>query len=142
MAKRRDLSERSLYIEMKRPSKRTKADRPEQTFGQRLRRIRESRGFSQEQLGRRSGISQRMVAYYENHAKKAPAHQLLKMAAVLRVSLEELLGYKALAETNGKRSSRLWNKLRMVETLPAKDRKQVLQLIDTLVERERLRSER
>lgn len=142
MAKRQDLPHPTLYIEMKRPSKRAKADRPEGSFGQRLRRIRESRGFSQDQLGRRAGISQRMIAYYENHAKKAPAHQLLKMAAVLRVSLEELLGYKPLAETNGKRSSRLWNKLRMVESLPPKDRKQVLQLIDTLVESERLRRER
>lgn len=111
-----------------------------ESFGQRLRRIREARGFSQEQLGQEIDVSQRMVAFYENHAEKAPAHHLMKMADVLKTSIDELLGYKPFKEKTGKRNSRLWHKLRQVENLPPKEKKQVLQLIDTLVEKERLQA--
>lgn len=117
---------------------------PQESFGQRLRRIRETRGLSQEQLGQAIGVSQRMLAYYENHAEKAPAHHLMQMAGVLRVSIDELIGYKPFqaAAQAVKPNPRLWSKLRRVETLPPKDRKQVLQFIDTLVERETLRTRR
>ena len=111
----------------------------EETFGQRLRRIRESRGFSQEQLGREIDVSQRMIAYYENHAEKAPAHHLTKIAQVLSVTIDELIGFKPVKENGDKKNSRLWHKLRQVESLAVKDRKQVLQLIDTLVERDKLK---
>jgi transcriptional regulator with XRE-family HTH domain len=126
----------------RRPARSTKAEIADtaESFGQRLRRLRESRGFSQEQFGREINISQRMIAYYENHAEKAPAHYLTRMAEVLSVSVDELIGFKPVAQSNSKRSSRLWHKLRQIESLPDKDRKQVIQLIDTLLEKERLRA--
>jgi len=131
----------SLVIEMGRTVKKSRKDHePRESFGQRLRRIREARGLSQEQFGQAIGVSQRMLAYYENHAEKAPAHHLMQMAGVLRVSIDELIGYKPFeAVAQAKPNPRLWNKLRQVESLPPKDRKQVLQLIETLVEREALK---
>jgi len=59
---------------------------PVEAFGPRLRRIREARGFSQGQLGLAIGASQRMIAYYESHAEKAPARHLTALAQILRVS--------------------------------------------------------
>jgi transcriptional regulator with XRE-family HTH domain len=67
---------------------------PVEAFGPRLRRIREARGFSQGQLGLAIGASQRMIAYYESHAEKAPARHLAALAQVLRVSVDELVGYR------------------------------------------------
>ncbi len=109
---------------------------PAETFGPRLRRIREARGFSQGQLGQAIGASQRMIAYYETHAEKAPARHLTALAQVLRVSVDELVGYRPVETPAGRANPRLWRRLRQVEALPPPDRKQVLQLIDTLVERE------
>lgn len=109
-----------------------------ETFGERLRRIRESRGYSQEQFGRAIDVSQRMVAYYERHAEKAPAHHLLRMAETLHVSVDELVGNRP-AQSDGRRDSRLWSKLRLVETLPPDDRRQITRLIETLVEKESLK---
>jgi hypothetical protein len=39
-----------------------------------LRRLHKARGFSREKLARAIGGSQPMIAYYETHAAKAPAH--------------------------------------------------------------------
>jgi transcriptional regulator with XRE-family HTH domain len=139
------VSRPSLVIEMGRTVKKSRTHRETQeSFGQRLRRIREARGLSQEQFGQAIGVSQRMLAYYENHAEKAPAHHLMQMAGVLRVSIDELIGYKPFeaAAQAAKPNPRLWNKLRQVESLPPKERKQVLQFIETLVERETLRTRR
>jgi len=80
-----------------------------------------------------------MIAYYETHAEKAPAHHLTALAQVLRVSVDELVGYRPAQVPADRANPRLWRKLRQVEALPPPDRKQVLQLIDTLVERETLK---
>jgi transcriptional regulator with XRE-family HTH domain len=112
---------------------------PAEAFGPRLRRLREARGFSQGQLGQAIGASQRMIAYYETHAEKAPARHLTALAQVLRVSVDELVGYQPVETPAGRANLRLWHRLRQVEALPPSDRKQVLQLIDTLVERETLK---
>lgn len=61
------------------------------------------------------------------------------MARVLRVSVDELIGYRPAQVPADRANPRLWRKLRQVEALPPPDRKQVLQLIDTLVERETLK---
>ena len=112
---------------------------PAEAFGPRLRRIREARGFSQGQLGQAIGASQRMIAYYESHAEKAPARHLTALAQILRVSVDELVGYRPVETPAGRANPRLWHRLRQVEALPPQDRKQVLHLIDTLVERETLK---
>ena len=42
--------------------------RPSQeNFGQRLTRLRKLRGFTQRSLASKSGVSNRMIAYYETH---------------------------------------------------------------------------
>ncbi len=58
---------------------------------------------------------------------------------ILRVSVDELIGYQPVATPAGRANPRLWRRLRQVEALPPPDRKHVLQLIDTLVERETLK---
>jgi hypothetical protein len=91
------------------------------------------------QLGQAIGASQRMIAYYESHAEKAPARHLTALAQVLRVSVDELVGYRPVPTSAGRVNPRLWHRLRQVEALPLQDRKQVLQPIDTLVERDTLK---
>ena len=118
---------------------RRRARGPAEAFGPRLRRLRDARGFSQGQLGQAIGVSQRMIAYYETHAEKAPARHLTALAQVLRVSVDGLVGYRPVEIPAGRANPRLWRRLRQVEALPPPDRKHVLQLIDTLVERETLK---
>ena len=87
------------------------------------------------------GISQRMVAYYEGETDYyPPAGVLPDLARVLGVTTDQLLGVKPVRSRPKKpQDTRLWRRFKQVEKLPAKERRQLLQLIDAFLEREKLR---
>ena len=124
----------SLFVESP-VSKKKPAD---EAFGPRLARLRKATGYSQRELAAEMGISQRVVAYYEGETRYPPAHLLPRLAAVLGVSADELLGLKS---TSSRRApdSRLWRRFKRVEALPPREKRQVVQLLDALLDRERLR---
>jgi transcriptional regulator with XRE-family HTH domain len=108
-----------------------------ETFGQRLARLRAEAGYSQRALARELGISQRMVAYYESQSEYPPTHLFPTLTQALGVSADQLLG---LVETKAPaRDTRLWRRFAQVEKLPADDRKQIAQLLDTFLERHKLK---
>jgi len=111
-----------------------------ESFGERLRRLREGRGFTQRELAEAAETSQRMIAYYETHSGTPAGPVLLRLARALKISPDELIGLKAAGRSTEASSSpqnlRLWRKLKRVEKLPAAQRRTVVQLIDALVEGE------
>jgi transcriptional regulator with XRE-family HTH domain len=122
------------------------ADQPQtsadETFGDRLARLRKARGFTQTELGERIGLSQRMVTYYERRSGRPPAHVLPHLADALKVSVDELVGYERLEEPAAPRNARLWRKLRDIEKLNEPDRKAVLRFVDALLVKQRLEHQR
>jgi len=112
----------------------------EESFGDRLARLRKARGYTQTELGEILDLSQRMMTYYEREEGRPPAHLLGRMAEALGVSVEELLGLKPVADKPAPRDTRLWRKLREIEKLPASDRKTVIKLMDGLLARHKLNS--
>jgi transcriptional regulator with XRE-family HTH domain len=106
-------------------------------FGERLIGLRKARGLTQTELGKKIGISKRMVAYYEGQTKRPPAHLLIPIARALRISVEELLGVKKLSvsETN---HAALWRRLKKVEMLSKSDQKALLKMIDGLVAKSKI----
>jgi len=111
---------------------------PEETFGQRLARLRKARGYSQTELGELLGVSQRVMTYYECQTERPPAHLLPHLAEALGITVDELLGVRRGRETPAPRHTRLWRKLREIEKLPAGDRKAVLRVLDGLLARQKL----
>ena len=61
-------------------------------FGDRLRQLRKEQGLTQTELGKRMGISQRLVAYYEAQGGSPSPELLVKFADALGVSTNTLLG--------------------------------------------------
>jgi len=118
--------------------KRKAATSPEETFGQRLARLRKARGYTQTELGEMLGLSQRMMTYYEREGGRPPAHLLGPMADALGVTVDELLGLNPVEAEPAPRSTRLWRKLREIEKLPVGDRKAVLKILDGLLVRQKL----
>jgi transcriptional regulator with XRE-family HTH domain len=106
-------------------------------FGARLARLRKAAGLTQTQLGDKVGLSKRMVAYYESTEAQPPGPLLPDLARALGVSLDQLLGMKAVRDTVSPRTARLVNRLRRIEELPPKDQKQILDHLDALIERNR-----
>ena len=58
-------------------------------FGRRLRKLRESRGWSQEALADKAGISQAMLSMLEASAKQPGWDTVQRLADALEISVQE-----------------------------------------------------
>jgi len=112
---------------------------PDRTgFGVRLAQLRQERGLTQVQLARAAGATQRAISYYENEAGYPPADAIIRLADVLGVSADELLGARngktrtIKKEKQDPQDKRLWKKFRQVAQLPEKDQRAVIRLINSL----------
>jgi transcriptional regulator with XRE-family HTH domain len=107
-------------------------------FGARLTQLRKAAGYTQVELAQALGTTQRMIAYYESRAEKAPAALLPQLAEALGVSTDEILGIKPLKKGK-KPDTRLQRRLQQIEKLDPKARRQITQLLDTFLECEELK---
>jgi transcriptional regulator with XRE-family HTH domain len=119
------------------PKKRKGLDANGEPFGKRLARLRQAAGFSQYTLADELGISQRMVAYYEGETEHAPTHLLPALAKALGVSTDQLLGLEK--ENPRNRDFQLWRRFSKVAKLPPQKRKQIVQIVDTFLEMDKLK---
>ena len=111
----------------------------DESFGQRLARLRKARGLTQRDLAPKLGISQRVLAYYEAQTDRPPSHLLGALSKILRCSTDELLGVERIHTEDAPVSPRFWRRLRRSEQLPPADRRAVLQFIDALIARRKQR---
>ena len=109
------------------------------TFGERLAELRKKAGFTQAELAQEIGISQRMVAYYERQTDHPPTTLLPEIAKALGVSTDALLGVTSITKKAAPRSTRLQRRLQQLENLDPREKRQVLQIIDSFIERDRLK---
>lgn len=103
-------------------------------FGERLKEIRLGRGLTQQELGDRVDVSNRVVAYYEQDGAQPPGPLLVDLARALGVSTDELLGVEPLKEKITPKQARIRKRLQRVEELPTADQRAVLKFVDALVE--------
>lgn len=102
-------------------------------FGKRLVTLRKEAGYTQVELAKELDVSQRMISYYEGHPEFPPSSLLPKLAQLLNVTTDELLGLKPIK--NGKKpDSRLQRRFQQIEKLPTNKRRQLVQVIDTYLE--------
>ncbi|MGH2360891.1 MAG: helix-turn-helix domain-containing protein [bacterium] len=108
-------------------------------FGTRLAELRKAAGYTQVAFAQETGISQRMVAYYESPEAHPPAHLLADMARVLGVTTDELLGLAPVKRAKKVGSGRLERRLQQIERLEPTEKRQILQVLDTLLESAQLK---
>jgi len=104
-------------------------------FGKRLATLRKERGLTQQQLAKVTGISARMIAYYEVQTKHPPTHLILPLAKALRVSADELLGIKDIKHQLDPEHAALWRRLKKAEALPKRDQKALFHYLDALLKK-------
>jgi len=100
-------------------------------FAERLVQIRKANGLSQYDLARMSGISNRMIAYYETRVKNPSSAIVMRLAKALKVNIPELMGQKPL-NIKEEVSRKTIKKAKMLEELPPEAQKSVMKMIDTL----------
>lgn len=107
--------------------------KPAPSFGTQLSALRKARSLTQPQLAEMLDISVDMLTYYERRAKNPTADFVAKVAKVLNISADELLGH---AVKNGRKSgppSQLEQRLQAVRQLPRERQKLVIQVLDTFL---------
>lgn len=110
-----------------------------QGFGERLATLRKGAGITQTAFAQEIGISQRMMAYYEGPAARPPANLLATMARTLGVSVDTLLGLETSKRRAKATDTRLARRLLEIEKLGATEKRQIIQIIDTFIERGKLK---
>ena len=108
-------------------------------FGPRLAALRKTAGYTQVEFAAEVGISQRMVAYYESPEAHPPANLLPRMAQILNVTTDQLLGIAPTKRVKKTGDSRLERRLAQIEKLDPEERRQVMQVLDAFIERGQLR---
>lgn len=105
--------------------------------GQRLANLRQTAGFTQQELADEIGVSRRVIAYYEGETEYPPAALLPALAKTLKVSTDELLGLRP-EKKSRHWDSRLQRRFRQLEKLDARKKRQIIQLLDTFIENAQL----
>lgn len=102
-----------------------------ETFGQRLARIRKERGVTQVELARKTGLLQALISAYERDRLRLRADVAVRFALTLGVSTDELLGLKAPKNGNGHPPQRrVLRRLEQIQHLPAARQRALLTTID------------
>ena len=109
-----------------------------ENFARKLIDIRKSKGLTQIDISKLTGISLRMIAHYETKVKYPSPDKLMLLAKALKVSIDELLGYKPVKEKEIIKNRKLLKKLKMADDLPLKDQKAIIHYIDALVAKQKM----
>ena len=111
------------------PAKKT----PKTSFGQRLFALRTARGYTQVDLAKALGATQRVISYYETKGEWPTPEFLVALVRGLGVSADELLGIKPpklATEELGKR--KLWKRFKRMAAPPERHQRAVIRLISSL----------
>jgi transcriptional regulator with XRE-family HTH domain len=64
-----------------------------ETFGDRIRRLREEKNFKQVQVAELLGVNRKAISHYENNLREPSYEILIRMADLYHVRTDYLLGY-------------------------------------------------
>lgn len=106
-----------------------------ESFGERLARFRKAAGITQVELAKLLGTTQAVVSDYERDVLRLHAAVITRVAGILDVSADELLGLASKAGPGPSRDRRLVRRLQAFDRLPKRDRDTLTRTLDAFLER-------
>lgn len=104
------------------------------TLGTRVAQLRKERGITQGELARLLGVSQPMISDYERGELRLHGELIIQIAAILKVSADEILGLKNGGGTAAaSKNRRLTRRLQAIDKLPKRDQEALLRTIDAFL---------
>ena len=104
------------------------------TFGGRIRRLRQERGWSQAQLGKKLGVHQKQISGYERGVHFPQTDLLIRIAEVFDVSLD-FLAFDNRDDTQRVRLAdrELIERFEQIDQLAETDRATIKAVLDTFI---------
>ncbi len=103
------------------------------SFGKRLLDTRKKRGISQEELAEKLGTKGPAIGRYERDEMKPSIEAAAKMADILNVSLDYLVG-----KTDIELDNTMLKRILLVSKLPTKEKECVYVFLDSFIDRMKL----
>lgn len=101
-------------------------------LGARIARLRKDEGITQVQLAEQLGTSQQTITAYEVGRRRVPVSSLPRIAKLLGVSVEELIGEDPKPAKRGP-APKLQQQLERITRLPKTQQRFVMQVIDSVI---------
>jgi transcriptional regulator with XRE-family HTH domain len=102
-------------------------------IGERLARFRKERGITQVEMAELLDVSQGNVSDYERGELRVHGELLARLAGILKVSADEILGLEKSAPARAPRDRRLLRRLQDVDRLSKRDREALLRTLDAFL---------
>jgi transcriptional regulator with XRE-family HTH domain len=106
-------------------------------FSKNLVKFRKERGLSQQELANRTGISQRMIVYYENKAVRPPIERIEILAKELHIQISDLIGKNEettdIQNELAQIDARTLKKIKMLLSLPKSQRHIIYTMIESFL---------
>jgi transcriptional regulator with XRE-family HTH domain len=104
------------------------------SIGVRIAQMRKDKGLTQKELAERLEVTQPVVSDYENDVIRIPADVIGRIARVLEVTSDELLGLRSGERGRaGVKNRRLPRRLQAIDALPKRDQEALLRTIDAFI---------
>jgi transcriptional regulator with XRE-family HTH domain len=104
-----------------------------EVIGERLARLRQERGISQQELAKQLGIAQPNVSDYERGIMRLHGELIVKLTEILSVSADELLGLSNGTPKTGP-TPKLHHQLQQVNQLPRAKQKFISEMLTGLLQ--------
>ena len=109
-----------------------------ESFGDRLRRIREGKRLSQAELAQKTGFQPSAISHFESGRRAPSFDNLKKLADALAISIDYLLGRESVPTSAGPVAEKLF---RNFEQMSAEDQDDLAKFAALLAEKNRRRQE-
>jgi len=110
-------------------------------IGSRIAELRKARGLTQVEMAEALGVIQGVVSTYEVGRTRAHPAVLLRLADILNVSVDEILG-RGPRKQPKPHDQRMWSRFQLLGKLPERDQKAVMRMISSLASVNGLESRR
>lgn len=104
------------------------------TLGERIKRLRQERDWSQAQLGQKLGVHQKQVSGYERDVHVPSTDLLIRLAEALDVSLDYLVsGSRGESERIEVADRELIRHMEAIDKLPEKDKEAIKAVLESFI---------
>lgn len=107
------------------------------SFSQKLKQLRQSKGWSQGQLGKKIGTNLQCISKYELGQSWPTAKTLVQIASIFDVSLDYLLRNDTPAPASKIRNPDLLKRLEKFDQLSGEDQKTLISVMDAFFRKHR-----